>query len=107
MQNKNANRARLFIPFDAVKGYKEALQSMEKKLDSKRELFDDWKEKIDFIIRSLKEGDLVRIIHYYSLEYTDTYGYIRSVDFINKCLLLQDTMIDFENIISIDILNIP
>lgn len=105
MHNKNINRARLFIPFDALKGYKEALQSMEKRFDNKIELFDDWKENLDFIITTLKKGDLVRIVHYCNLEYIDTYGYINSVDFINKRLLLKDTIIDFENIISIDALN--
>ena len=54
---KKADRAKLFIPFDALKGLKEALREKEKVLCEKKELTEEEIEEISFTLKTIINFD--------------------------------------------------
>ena len=68
-------------------------------------LTDDRKEKINYVLQSYKKGQSVKIKFY-----NDGYLYeieteIKRIDLENRCLILIQGKLKFENIIDIDNLN--
>ena len=49
-----SDRARQFLPFDALKGFNEAIRAKEKIVVPKVELSDDKKDELDFLLQTLK-----------------------------------------------------
>ena len=102
MQN-NIERAKIFMPFDALKGLKEAYELQEKIAENKIELGEDRELELNKKISSLVKGDNVTIKYYYGIEYIETSGIVKKVDDINKNIQLLSTKIDFDDILDIEI----
>ena len=104
MQNKNVERAKQFLPFEALKGFKEAIRMIENKGDTKKELSEDNKNDINSILKKLDKGNRVKVKYYYLTEYIEVIYNFLKIDEINKVLYLKDTKINIEDIISINII---
>ena len=104
MQNKNVDRAKQFLPFEALKGFKEAIRMIENKGDTKKELSEDNKNDINNILKKLDKGNRVKVKYYYLTEYIEVISNFLKIDEINKVLYLKDTKINIEDIISINII---
>ena len=104
MLNKKVDRAKQFLPFDALKGFKEALRMIENKGDTKKELSEDKSNDINKVLQKLKKNNLVKVKYYYLTEYIEVISNFLKIDKINKVLYLKDTKINIEDIISINII---
>ena len=104
MQNKNVDRAKQFLPFEALKGFKEAIRMIENKGDTKKQLSEDNKNDINNILKKLDKGNKVKVKYYYLTEYIEVISNFLKIDEINKILYLKDTKINIEDIISINII---
>lgn len=104
MQNKKVDRAKQFLPFEALKGFKEAIRMIENKGDTKKELSEDNKSDINNILKKLDKGNKVKVKYYYLTEYIEVISNFLKIDEINKILYLKDTKINIEDIISINII---
>ena len=104
MQNKNVDRAKQFLPFEALKGFKEAIRMIENKGDTKKELSEDNKNDINNILKKLDKGNKVKVKYYYLTEYIEVISNFLKIDEINKVLYLKNTKINIEDIISINII---
>lgn len=98
------NRARQFLPFDALKGFQEALRIVEQEVEEKKLLSDDFKEVLNKKISNLKIGDNVLIKYYYDIEYIETTGLIRKIDVISHYIYLNHTRILFDDIIEVELI---
>ena len=76
MQNNKLDRARQFLPFDALKGFKEMLLEKEREIEERREL---------------------------SLDNIDAIDIIKRIDNVYKKIYLNNKIIDFKDIIKIEI----
>lgn len=101
----NIDRASQFIPFDALKGFKEALKIVERNIERKKELSEDLFEDINTKLKLLKKGDKVNIKYYYQVEYIDTVDRINKIDYKVRKIYLFNSIIDFDDIFSIELLN--
>lgn len=90
MQN-NDFRAKQFLPFDALKGFKEALKIIELKVDNI--------DYVNKIINKLEIGSRVTIKYYVDFEYVETNGIVKKIE--NKKIYLLDSIINFEDIIDV------
>lgn len=104
MQNKNVDRAKQFLPFEALKGFKEAIRMIENKGDTKKELSEDKANDINKVLQKLEKNNLVKVKYYYLTEYIEVISNFLKIDEINKILYLKDTKINIEDIISINII---
>lgn len=98
-------RAKQFMPFDAMKGLKEALAIREELFTrvEKRELSEEAIEYISSILAMLKVGMEAEVLHYRSNHEIISNGKVTAVDFIYKYLMLNDKKIYFDNIYDINI----
>ena len=101
MQN-NIDRAIQFMPFDALKGFREALEQVEKFSEDKKEFSDDYFYVLNQKINKLKLGEKVLIKHYYELEYIETISVIKRIDKVYKKIYLVNSIIEIDDIVEVN-----
>ena len=102
-----SRRAKQFAPFDALKGFREAIAAKEILTTPKRELTEDRIEEIDRKLKLLEKDQLVTVVYYSENEknYMQITGKVMKIDTFRSYLQIGDTEIDFaalEDIISSD-----
>lgn len=93
-----ANRAKQFMPFDALTGFRETLRERERIRVDKKELSEEQKEEINYKLLGLKKLDVVTVEYFDSDEYVQATGVVTKIDVNNKVLKLVETSIFFDNI---------
>ena len=104
LAHKYADRAKIFAPFEALRGLQEALREQERivvRVDRK-ELLPDQEELIDRRLHMLLQGDLVSIIYYDGDAYVKKTGLIASIDPVRKEIRVVEERIPFQDIFSIE-----
>ena len=99
-------RAKQFLPFDALKGLKEALREKEKEIEyeEKRELSEESLEELEEEFNKINIGSIVKIKYYKNRQYIEAKGEITKIDY-NKKRIQIDKMeeINISDILSITI----
>jgi len=102
--NSRAERAKIFAPFDALKGFQEALLAEEFVPTPKIELSEDQIEEIDMKLRQIS-GHPVITVTYYSFAaqaYLEITGSVIRVSPADQILQIEQTRIAFSDIYSIN-----
>lgn len=94
------NRAKQFMPFDAMKGLKEALAVREERRSrvEKREMSEDQIEHLSTMLGRIETGMELSIEHYRAFHYVVSHGKVRGLDLVHKFVLLNTEKIYFDNI---------
>ena len=95
------DRAKQFMPFDALKGFKEALIEKEKTVVNKKELSEEMQEELSRKLNSLEIGDKVKIVHYKNRQYKIDSGTLTQVNKYQRFILIDNTKIAIDNIFRI------
>lgn len=107
MENKNdeLNRAAQFLPFDALKGLSEELQSRIEKRSrvDKIELSDESKDAISNVLCRVKKGAEIRVKYYKNGHYLIVEGMVTKISQVYHWLKVVDTLIYFDDIYDISI----
>lgn len=93
-----AARAKQFMPFDALKGFQEALRKKEQIPEPRKELPEDWAEELDRRLRRICSGDLVTAEYFQNGQYAKITGVISQVDLTDKVLRMEGVQIPFADI---------
>lgn len=101
--NKNgrmekADRAKQFMPFDALKGFREALLEKERIVVPKRELSEEQKEELDRRFRQIRKNDMVTVEYFQRDEYVRMTGMVSGIDETSRLLRIVNTKIPFDDI---------
>ena len=105
MQNDdNMIRVKQFLPFDALKGFKEALLKQERESKERINLSEDDCYKLNEIFFRLKKNMEVKIIYYDIDSYKVICGRIKKIDLINRKLFLSELGIKLDDLIDIQII---
>lgn len=96
-----SDRARQFLPFDALKGFKEAIKERQKVKVDKIELSEEMAEELSYKLNQVKKGMIIKVIHYDNEEYIETFGMVSEFDETFNYLKIVKTKILFENILDI------
>lgn len=101
----NLNRAAQFLPFDALKGLNEEIQSrIERRSRVERiELSDDAKEEMSLTLRKIGRKTRVRLKFYSIGHYYDIEGDVVNIDYIYHYLVIGQQKIFFDDIYEIEI----
>lgn len=97
----NVERAKQFLPFNALRGFYNLVKNKEKIIMEKKELSSDELEILSYKFVQLKKGKIVKIKYYEQDGYVTFEGMITNIDTIFKTITLVDTLISFDNIIDI------
>lgn len=103
MESKRAkmdreNRAKQFMPFDALKGLREALAEKERIIVPKHDLSEEQKEEINLKLSQVRKKDVITVEFFKNIEYVQLTGIVEQVDDINRKLVVVNTNIPFEDI---------
>ena len=96
-------RARQFLPFEALNGLRYALNKKEAEIEceEKKELSDEQKQEIQNVLEQISISDNVSITVYRNKRYVNITGKIQKIDFKDKYLVVDDISIYFFNIFEI------
>ncbi len=98
------NRARIFAPFDALRGLREALAAKEHIVVPKADLTDDKAAELDWTLQELHPGDMVAVTYYAQGEYVKKSGILARLDIPARCLKIVKTKIRLDDIHDIECL---
>ena len=94
-------RARQFLPFDALNGFRKALKEKEIEYVDKIELSDDQIQQISETLNMLSVNQDVVVVYYFNRQYKTYKGKISKIDSIKKKLVVDDIIINFADIFDI------
>ena len=99
-------RAKQFMPFDAMKGLQEALRDREERHSrvERREISEEMMDKLSDVIGRLLPGMGVRIEYYKAFHDVINQGIIAKVDLVYKYLVLGNEKIHFNDIYDLKII---
>lgn len=101
MKMDRAERAKQFMPFDALKGLKAALREKERIVVEKKELSEEKGEELDRKLHQLQLKDMVTVIYFQENEYVKVTGMVSRIDVTARVLKVVNTKISFEDIYDI------
>lgn len=93
-----SNRAKQFAPFDALKGFQEALRKKEKMPVPKKELAEEKAEEINQKLKQVTIGKLLTVVYYKDCEYIQLTGTIIKIEKNKRYLQMAETIIPFDDI---------
>ena len=99
--NQKLERAKIFLPFDALKGFQEELREKEKVLVDKKVLSIEEKEKISKKLIQIKKGMMIKVVYFKDNEYIECEGMVSKIDKIQKTVTIVKTIIAFKDIYTI------
>lgn len=94
-------RAKQFLPFDAVKGLQVALREKEIEHINKFELSDEQIENISDTLKMLRIGEKIEVVYYVDRQYKKMQGNVVKLNNVKKSILIDDIEIFFVDIFSI------
>lgn len=97
------DRAKQFLPFDALNGLQDALREKEVEYVDKIELSDDKKQELSDKLRNIKVGEKVRVMFYINNQYKEANGKANDINKLEKYIIVDNIKIYFTDILSIKI----
>ena len=97
----NRDRARQFMPFDALKGLKEEIRKREKIKVPKKELSPDGVEMLEYKLQQVKKGMMIKVIYFTNNEYLALEGMVSNIDTIEHKITIVKQVIPIKDIYDI------
>lgn len=98
------DRAKLFVPFDALKGLQEILREKEKEVEERKELSEETLMELQEELNKVEIGSSVFIKYYKNKKYIDITGVVTKINFVKKKIIInEDIMINMCDIIELKI----
>lgn len=91
-------RAKQFMPFDALRGFREALAERERITVLKKELSEEQKAELNSKLYQLQRLDMVMVEYFCDGEYLQTTGVISAIDKEGRTLTIVNTKVAFDDI---------
>lgn len=101
MPDRRAARARLFLPFDALDGFRDHLAEKERPQESRKLLSEDDHVRIDHTLRQLKPGDMASIVWYAQGRHLAQRGMILDIDAARGTITIASTAVPINDIVDI------
>ena len=95
-----SRRAKQFMPFDALRGLKEAIAAKERVIEPRRYPSEDAIAEINATLLGLHKGQIITVVYYgiYEQVYLQLTGPVRKVDSYWQNLQVGNTTIEFPEI---------
>ena len=93
-----SNRAKQFVPFDALKGFQEALRKKEKMPVPRKELAEEKAEELNEKLKKLTTGKMITVVYYNDGEYIQLTGIVVKIEKNKKYLQMAEIIIQIDDI---------
>jgi hypothetical protein len=104
MEMSRLDRARQFLPFDALKGFQEALREKEKEYVERIDLDDEQKDLLSEQLARVEINSNIKLTYFFQRQYYTITGHVKNIDSIKKKIIIDDNKISFYDILKIEIL---
>ena len=98
----NVSRAKQFLPFDALKGFSEALREKEIEYEEKRDLSEESLIELNDKFNQIEKGDYIKIKYYKNGRYIEIKGIVTNIDYTKKKIQINKNI----NVNTCDIVSI-
>lgn len=98
---KKAERAKQFLPFDSLKGYHDFLKQKERVIVKRKHLSQDTCELLDRKLKQIRPGKMIRIVYYDNQEYVALEGMVSCIDTEAGVIQIVDQNIFIHTIIEL------
>ena len=88
-----ADRAKLFVPFDALKALQEILREKEKEVEERKDLSEESLMELQEELNKVEIGSNVLIKYYKNKKYIDTTGIVTKINFVKKKIIINEDII--------------
>lgn len=95
------DRAKIFLPFSALRGLKEALKKKERIIVDKKILSNEEKIKLSNKLTQIKKGIIIKVTYFEDESYLELEGMVSQIDFIYKFVTIVNKKINFSDILDI------
>lgn len=95
-------RAKQFMPFNALRGYYDQIRKEEFIKDERRDLTEEQIEYLGETVLTLKKGDIIKATYFVGDGYKTTTGAVSKIDLTLKYLVLIKEKILFGDIFDIE-----
>ena len=99
----HSDRAKQFMPFDSLKGFKEEISKRQKVVVKKRNLSEDDLINLNRLINIIQIGMIVTIEYYDCVDYIKLSGVVSKINLELRYICIVKTKIIIDNIIDIKI----
>lgn len=86
------------MPFNALKGFREALLEKERIIVPKRELSEEQREELDRKIHQVQRNDIITVEFFQNGEYVQVTGMVSGIDKIARVIKIVNTKIQIDDI---------
>lgn len=102
---RREDRAKQFLPFDAMKGLNEALRRQEELAErvEKVELGEEDTEAISSVLSRLSRGDRVNVTFFRTGHYLTRSGVVSAFDQLRRLIVVDGETVPCEDILAIEI----
>lgn len=97
-----AERAKIFMPFAALKGYYDLILAQENGQEVRRELDDETAAKISDKLNRISKGSSIKVEYYENGNYLDEKGVVTIINYSYKYLVMNEQKIWFDDIMDIE-----
>jgi len=87
------DRAKLFMPFDALKGLDKILREKEKETEQRKELTEESLMELQEELNKIEIGSKVFIKYYKNNKYIDITGIVTKIDYNKKKIIINGNAI--------------
>jgi len=93
----NENRAKQFLPFDALTGFSDAIREKdrEEEKENRKELSEEELEEISNILQIIDREDEVLINYYNGIRYERVKGKVKYIDNMKKSIIVNSNNTDY------------
>ena len=102
MAASKEERARQFLPFNALTGYYQMILERQRVPEPKKELSEDETEALSEKLKNLQRHDLVSVTYYDKDAYITKTGLITDIDLTFQTLTVVKTKIAFQDIFDVE-----
>ena len=95
---EQAERAKQFMPFSALKGLREQLKEAETVKETRRELLEDEAEELNRLLPEMKQGDMTAVRYHDGNRYVTERGRVNKIDPVSGRLRINEKMIPIADI---------
>lgn len=102
-----SERAKQFMPFDAMKGLSEALRAREEKhlRVERRELSEEAAAMLSAAINKVKKGMVVWVKFYRAFHEVTKQGKVTNIDYVYRYLVIDEECIYFDDLYQVKIID--
>ncbi len=97
-----SQRAKIFAPFDALRGFSAALREKERIRLPRRQLSEDKLEELNIKACALRKGDCISVLYYTDGDYRIVSGFLSGIDRNRRILIVAGAKIAFDDIYELD-----